>query len=282
MDPLQLLQSFGGVARAKTLRDAGLGRGDLAFLSRHVARPKRGVYATPDCRRDYLAAIMHNGVVSCASAARDYGLWLLDAPLQVHLGCPHGYLRGTSGPATPVFHRGLRYPPHHTLPLAAVEDVVFHALRCLPVNGAVPLVASAVRAHGLRIELLEEDLLARKSGQALATLRRADPRVESLPEAETLLLLVEIARELGVDVEPQAFVPGVGRVDFLIAGFLIVEIDGVAYHRDRASVRRDRSRNNAATLLGYLCLRYVPETVWREPERIVAEVRAALTGRVVR
>ncbi len=225
---------------------------------------------------------MHNGVVSCASAARDYGLWLLDAPLQVHLGCPHGYLRGTSGPATPVFHRGLRYPPHHTLPLAAVEDVVFHALRCLPVNGAVPLVASAVRAHGLRIELLEEDLLARKSGQALATLRRADPRVESLPEAETLLLLVEIARELGVDVEPQAFVPGVGRVDFLIAGFLIVEIDGVAYHRDRASVRRDRSRNNAATLLGYLCLRYVPETVWREPERIVAEVRAALTGRVVR
>lgn len=176
----------------------------------------------------------------------------------------------------------MRYPQHHTLPLASLEDVVIHTLRCLPVNVAVPLAASALRQYGLRRELLEQDLTAQKCGTSLRRLRLVDTRVESIPEAEALLLLVELASELGVEVVPQAYVPGVGRVDFLIGGFLIVEIDGVAYHSDRASVRKDRQRNNSAILGGYISLRYVPEVVWNEPDRFVAEVRAALTSRVLR
>ncbi|NUP73098.1 MAG: DUF559 domain-containing protein [Sinomonas sp.] len=284
MDPLQLLSSLGGVARRSALLDAGLSRSDLSFLARHVERPKRGVFAAPDCRRDYLAAIMHNAVLTCASAAKDYELWLRGTPKRYHLGCDHGHAtnRWAIAGLRSTVHRGLRYPTHHSLPLAALEDVLFHALRCLPEEGSVPLVASAVRLHGLRIELLEDDLTAQKCGRALATLRRVDPRVESLPEAEALLLLIPLARELGLGVEPQAYVPGVGRVDFLIGGFLIVEVDGVAYHSDRASVRRDRQRNNSAVLGGYLSLRFVPETIWNEPEQFLAAVRAALTGRVSR
>ena len=282
MDPLQTLISLGGVARTSALLESGLSRHEVSLLARKVDQPKRGVLAAKDCRRDFLAAIMHNAVLTCVSAARDYGLWLKNAPAQHHLGCDHGYSRAKSssakGPRT--FHRGLRYPPHYTLPLAALEDVVLHALRCLPESTSVPLVTSAVRLHGLRPELLEDDLLARKSGLALRTLRRVDVRVESLPEAEALLLLVPLAAALGLDVQPQAFVPGIGRVDFLIGGFLIVEIDGVAYHSDRASIRRDRHRDNASTLRGYIKLRYLPEEIWNEPERVVAEVRAVLTGRV--
>lgn len=285
MDPLQILSSLGGVARSAALLDAGLSRSDLDFLARHVARPKRGVYAAADCRRDYLAAIMHNSVLTCASAARDYGLWLRKAPGQYHLGCGHGHSanRGAGVARISVkIHRGLRYPKHHSLPLAALEDALLHALGCLPREAAVPLVASAVRLHGVRTGFLEEDLAAQKCGPALRRLRAVDPRVESLPEAEALLLLIPLARELGLEVEPQAHVPGVGRVDFLIGGFLIVEIDGVAYHSDRASVRKDRQRNNSALLGGYITLRYVPEAVWNEPDRFVADVRAALTGRLFR
>ncbi|MCH6471383.1 endonuclease domain-containing protein [Sinomonas terrae] len=285
MDPLQILSSLGGVARSAALLDAGLSRTDLDFLARHVARPKRGVYAAEDCRRDYLAAIMHNAVVTCASAARDYGLWLRTPPPQYHLGCDHGHSTNlwaaVAGVSSKV-HRGLRYPKHHSLPLAALEDVLLHALRCLPREAAVPLVASAVRLHGIRTAFFEEDLAAQKCGPALQALRAVDPRVESLPEAEALLLLIPLARELGLEVEPQAYVPGIGRVDFLIGGFLIVEIDGVSYHSDRSSVRKDRQRNNSAVLGGYITLRYVPETIWNEPDRFVTDVRAALTGRLTR
>jgi very-short-patch-repair endonuclease len=265
------------------LLEAGLTRHEISLLAQKVDRPKRGVLALRDCRRDFLAAIMHNSVLTCASAAQDYGLWLRNAPARLHLGCDHGYSRDRGGSAKVprTFHRGLRYPKHHTLPLAAVEDVIIHALGCLPENVAIPLVASAVRAHGLRPELLEDDLIARKSGPALKALRKVDLRVESLPEAEALLFLLPLAAALGVEVQAQAFIPGIGRVDFLIAGFLIVEIDGVAYHSDRASVRRDRHRNNASTLKGYITLRYLPEEIWNESERVAAEIQAVLTGRVL-
>lgn len=283
MDPVHVLRSLGGVARTAGLLDAGLTRHEVSLLAQKVDRPKRGVLALRDCRRDFLTAIMHNAVVTCASAARDYGLWLRNVPATVHLGCDHGYSRGTSSLAKVgrTFHRGLRYPKHHTLPLAALEDVILHALGCLPENAAIPLVASAVRGHGLRPELLEEDLIARKCGPVLSKLRRVDSRVESLPEAEALLLLAPLAAALGLQIQPQVFIPGIGRVDFLIGGFLIIEIDGVAYHSDRASVRRDRRRDNASTLMGYIKLRYLPEEIWNEPERVVAEVEAILTGRVL-
>ncbi|WP_138443129.1 DUF559 domain-containing protein [Sinomonas susongensis] len=283
MDPLQLLHSLGGVARSSTLREAGLSKHDLRLLAAQVRKPKRGLYALPECRQDFLTALMHNAVLTCASAAEEYGLWLRNPSPRLHLSCEHGHVPDVrSLRSQPTVHRGARYPPHHTLPIASLEDVVFHALRCLPVNAAVPLVASALRQYGLRRELLEQDLAARKCGTSLRRLRLVDTRVESLPEAEAFLLLAELAGELGVEVVPQALVPGVGRVDFLIAGFLIVEIDGVAYHSDRASVRRDRRRDNSAILEGYLRLRYLPEEIWTDPERFVAEVRTALTGRPTR
>jgi hypothetical protein len=42
--------------------------------------------------------------------------------------------------------------------------------------------------------------------------------------------------------------PGIGRVDFLLAGFLIVEIDGFAFHSRRGDMLRDRHRNNTSTV----------------------------------
>ena len=65
-------------------------------------------------------------------------------------------------------------------------------------------------------------------------------------------------------------------MDFLLDGFLIVEVDGFAFHSGREAMRRDLGRNNASTLNGFAVLRYMPEHLWFEPERVVAEIRAAL------
>jgi very-short-patch-repair endonuclease len=46
-------------------------------------------------------------------------------------------------------------------------------------------------------------------------------------------------------------------------------------------MRRDLGRNNASTVNGFAVLRYMPEHVWFEPERVVAEIRAVL-GRTPR
>jgi very-short-patch-repair endonuclease len=245
-----------------------------------VRRPKRGVYATEDCHPGFLAAIVSNAVLTCVSAADAYGLWVRNRSARPHLASNHGHARewAARGGTRAVHHRGLRFPPHESLPIGSLADTVIHALTCLPAAESVPIATSAL-ARGLGAEEIERELRARKLAPALRTFRLVDTRVESQPEAEALLILVRLAQRLGVEVVPQAIIPGLGRVDFLIAGYLIVEIDGVAFHSDRDSVRRDRARDNMATLLGYARLRYVPEIVWREPLRFEAEVEAVLTGR---
>jgi very-short-patch-repair endonuclease len=68
-------------------------------------------------------------------------------------------------------------------------------------------------------------------------------------------------------------------VDFLLNGFLIVEIDGFAFHSQRADMLRDRDRNNSSTVKGFAVLRYMPEHIWFNPERVLAEIRVALALR---
>ncbi len=94
-----------------------------------------------------------------------------------------------------------------------------------------------------------------------------DARSGSLPES---LLRVALA-DLGLPVEPQALVPGVGRVDFLVDG-VIVEVDGFAYHSGRGEYREDRRRDRAAHRRGYVVLRYTFEEVVHDRARVVAEV----------
>jgi very-short-patch-repair endonuclease len=86
-------------------------------------------------------------------------------------------------------------------------------------------------------------------------------------------------RTNGIAFEPQVFLPGIGRVDFLLNGFLIVEIDGFAFHSKRADMLRDRDRNNSSTVKGYAVLRYMPEHIWFNQQQVLAEIQAALALR---
>ncbi|MBL0704172.1 endonuclease domain-containing protein [Sinomonas cellulolyticus] len=274
MNPLDILQSFGGVARTSALLDAGISRRELRRFPSSVRQPKRGVYAAEGCHPGYFKAIMANAVLTCASAAEEYGLWLRMSPAVPHLAANHGH-----EPSSAVRHRGLRFPAQARLPIASLADTVIHALICLPASQSVPIATSAL-ARGLSAEQIEHELRARRLGPALKAFRLVNTLVESEPEAEAWVILLALARRLGVSVVAQAMIPGLGRVDFLVAGWLIVEIDGVAFHSSRDSVRRDRARDNTASLLGYARLRYVPEVVWREPDRLASEVEAVLTGRL--
>ena len=135
-----------------------------------------------------------------------------------------------------------------------------------------------MRLHGVPLALLEGELSADRSGTARKVLASVDLRCESLVEVDALYLFAE----QGWHFELQVPLPGIGRVDFLIEGFLIVEVDGFAYHSSRDAMRRDVGRNNASALSGYAVLRYMPEHIWYESERVLAEIQAVLHGRVIR
>ncbi|MEB7503198.1 endonuclease domain-containing protein [Arthrobacter koreensis] len=80
----------------------------------------------------------------------------------------------------------------------------------------------------------------------------------------------------GLEIQEEVLVPGVGRVDFLVAGRLIVEIDGYEFHSSRKHYRQDRARWNAATAQGYQTLRITAELLLGNPERFVRLVKESL------
>jgi hypothetical protein len=210
MDALEYLKSVGGVARTGTLLRAGYSRGDIRALGAGGARQvRRGVVALAGCNQAYLAAVEHNAWLSCASAAGHYGLWLRNPPPKHHLVCNHGHGEGF------IRHRSIRFAPHPHLPVAGLEDVLLHAMACLPPPASTAMAASAMRLHGIPLALLASELSATRSGPALRILKTVDPRAESLVEVEALHLF----DGLGLQVEIQVRLDGIGRVDFLIEGF---------------------------------------------------------------
>ena len=270
MDILEYLQKAGGVARSAQLLHAGFSRRDLLRLRESGAnQPRRGVFVLPGCDEDYQSAIKYNGRLSCASAAAHYGLWLRQQPSRLHLACNHGHGSGF------VRHRTIRFDGHPFVPVAAVEDVALHALGCLPPPASTAMATSAIRLHGVSPELLARELRADRSGTALRALRELDLRAESIVEVDAQHLF----RSNGIRYEAQVFLPGIGRVDFLLDGFLIVEIDGFAFHSKREDMLRDRNRNNTSAVNGYAVLRYMPEHVWFSPNQVLAEIKAVLAAR---
>lgn len=268
MDPAAELSRFGGVAPTRTLRQQGFSRRalDHAVSSGAINKVRRGVLALPGAPPDFVAAVNHNGRLTCISAAGHYGLWCLDAAGPLHLSCPDG------GSGIHVNHRALSVTPHPWLPLVGLGDVLLHALRCRPVHEAVVMVESAVRRGDTVLSFLFDRLDGDRNGKAREALRLVTGCAESPIEVVARLLFTAA----GFHVQTQVRINGVGRVDFLLDGFLVVEIDGAAFHSDRKALRRDHRRNNATLLSGYVILRYGYEDVMFEQEAMLDQIRSAL------
>jgi very-short-patch-repair endonuclease len=96
----------------------------------------------------------------------------------------------------------------------------------------------------------------------------------ALTPSEQFLWSRICARQLGVVFRRQ--VPLLGRfiADFYApAARLVVEVDG-AYHAGR--VRADARRDAVLVRAGYRVLRFQAESVWCDPDAVVARIRCAL------
>lgn len=87
--------------------------------------------------------------------------------------------------------------------------------------------------------------------------------------------LVRVAlRDAGLSVESQVRIAGVGRVDLLVEGQVIVEVDGREWHRDQQS--RDYRRDLEATKRGYSVIRVDYEHATSHAQIVVDAVLAAV------
>lgn len=159
--------------------------------------------------------------------------------------------------------------PHPRSATVSVIDALAQATACQAPRAAIATLDSALNQGLITVDDLDE-IFSRVPPRRRVLRRLVDGRAESGPE--TLLRL--IALSLGFTVEVQVVYPGVGRVDLVLDGWLVVECDSAEYHSDWAAQKRDLRRDLAVAALGKARLRPIAEDIMWRPE----VVAAALAG----
>lgn len=271
MEPVEYLLSCGGVSRRREMRLAGVTDWALRAARERgsVDSPRRGVYALPGSDPVDVARVTWDCHPTCVTAAARLGLPVMRKFQELHMGFAPG--RNSTGrhawpPKTVKVHMSerLRWGSD------AAADVIDAAGRCVTAIDQLVMVDSALNQG-----LMTEDEIAgfrytpRSRSRWLA--RHCDSRSQSPLETIVRFSL----RQVGLDVQPQFAIPGVGRVDLLVNNRVVVETDGRATHALEAAFEVDRRRDRAAVLAGYVVLRFGYRDVVENLDGLVAEVRAA-------
>ena len=103
---------------------------------------------------------------------------------------------------------------------------------------------------------------------------RLDGRADS--GLETLVRLA--AEDQGWKVEVQVTIDRVGRVDLLIDGWLVIELDGAQWHDDELSRERDARRDAEAILLGLRYHRFRARQVLEDMPLCLEVIRTILAS----
>lgn len=232
----QTLFRLGGVASRDALRAEGLGDAEIdrALRVGTILPVRRGWYALPGADRAVLAAVRVGGSLTCVTLLRRSGVWVpRDDRLHVLID-PH---RRRLAPA--VVHWGSGGSPVDT-----IAGALARLTRCHGAEAAIAATDSA----------LHQRLVGRADLDGVVPQRvldRCDPSAEAGGES---LLRIALARRR-IAFRTQVPIDGVGRVDLLVGDRLVVEVDGYAFHGDRASFERDRMRDARLVRLGLLVLR---------------------------
>lgn len=133
-----------------------------------------------------------------------------------------------------------------------------------------------------RVDLAELERTHRRNGR-----RRGAGAAGELLEAaaggarsEAERLTVQLLRSAGITGWHSNFPVGRYIVDFAFPKQRVaIEIDGWAFHSDHTAFQNDRVRQNRLALQGWQVLRFTWLDLTQHPQRVLAEIQAAISAR---
>lgn len=245
----------------------------------------RGVYAVgrPQLTREsrWMAALLSCGpaaVLSHRSAAVLWGVLEKEGPkIEISLPLPLGRKRDDitlhRRMATAfVSTRELGIPV--TTPAQTLVDLGCE-LRPRELEAAVN---EADKRNLISFDRLRDALDERRGQRGARALRSLlDRRTFALTESELERRFLPIARRAGLSRPETGCTVDGFKVDFYWPRLgLVVETDGLRYHRTPAQQARDRLRDQAHTAAGHTCLRFTHAQVYYEPEHVEATLVAVV------
>ena len=165
--------------------------------------------------------------------------------------------------------------------MTSLERTVLDLAASEPATRVRLLLEAAQRRDLLAVRRIEAEIAASNGHRGVGVLRAAllelddePPSVRSSLEARFL----ELVRGSGL---PQPIVNVLVADELIDARWpghdLVVEVDSWAYHRSRRAFEADRRRDNRLTLTGQRLLRFTDTRIAREPDAVIAELRAAFS-----
>jgi very-short-patch-repair endonuclease len=249
----------------------------LGWSKRRIARAvtegalisvRRGVYMHAAASGDCVLAARAAGRLGCVSVLRSRGVFVLRSD-EIHLHFERGTRKCAAARGANVWHwKPLLRTPHPRATAVHLIDAIAQVVECQAPRAAIATIDSA-----LHLRLIDEDdldeIFTRVSPRRRVLRRFVDGRAES--GTETLVRL--IALMLGFEVESQRKFPGVGRVDLVLDGWLVVECDSAQFHSGWEAQKRDRRRDVALAALGLVSLHIIAEDILYHPERVIESLR---------
>jgi very-short-patch-repair endonuclease len=228
----------------------------------------------------WMAAVLAGGKNALLSHRSAAELWDMLDPIEgpIHVTVRHG--RRTHQGV--VLHRARhrqRSSVHKNIPVTTPS----RTLLALAASCSTRRLARAIEAAD-RLQLLDVPELTglceasngrKGTGRLSSLLAHHRPMPETRSELERRFL--RLCRDAGLP-PPAVNVPVAGfEVDFLWPGArVVVELDGYAFHGDRAAFERDRERDATLQLAGYRVLRVTYRRLLKEHDAVIAEVSALL------
>ncbi|MGU3644404.1 endonuclease domain-containing protein [Microbacterium sp. C23T] len=255
------------------LADAGFSRHTIAGLVRTggLLRLRKGRYCQPGVHPALLTAARLGARLDCVSLLHTIGVFIHTSD-RLHVQVDKGASRLPPRGADVVAHWRATTRERETL-AADLLEALAQACRCQRPRDAIATLDSAWH-HGLVDEAGIAAVFSLLPRQYRRLRRLLDPRSESGPETIMRLML----RGLGCRTEVQVKIAGVGRVDFVVDGWLIVECDSRAHHEGWESQKRDRRRDLAAAALGYTTIPPIAEDILYRREEVLAALRSTLSN----
>jgi hypothetical protein len=283
------LQRLGCAATTSQLIALGHSRRTIgrAIDTGTLLRVCRGWVATPNATQDVIIAIANVGKLTSSSVLASLGIWD-GGNDRIHVQVPRNSPRTTRTLRTPI---GCIRPPdsprrgvvrHWSGELSpdafqpswrvSVTDALLQASKHLPSDQLVACVDSALYQRALSLAGLPR-LASLLTPARRDLLSSVDPTAQSGLESLARIRLTPVVQR----IETQVWIPGIattggpGRVDLLLNGWLVVELDGDKWH-DRAA---DRRRDAALVRQGYRGHRFGYDQImsgWSKVEETVLEL----------
>lgn len=280
MDLNEELRKRHGITKLSGLRHAEL---TPTMLPQSIGHYRGWIYDKNSFTLDQVRAFVYNACISCVSAAQIYELPVLmeERPQKTHLSV--AYNRGMHPSKLRRFddvciHREqIISDEERRTHVASIGTVLERVLVCMPLKVSLPML-DAARNRGLYdISTLSIPLTGSRLPRLREALSLSSERARSILETVARLQLVD----MGLTPQIGVWIEGVGEVDMIILGFIVIEVDGWAFHSSKEQREKDLKRDRELLRRGYVVLRFTYDDVMNgDFAREVPESVKAIRGLV--